>query len=350
MKKLFLFTLMIFLLAWPKATSAQDGVAIDLLEISLWPEFDRPEMLVITRVHLGEDTPLPTEVTLLMPTIAGVPYAVALEDANGALINAEYQRQVDGIWTAITIVTNSPVVQMEYYDPSLQREGTLRNYQFIWVGGYDVAQVAIKVQQPVGAEAMSITPDLGEGSVEGDGLVYYRSALGSLGVGEAFTLGMQYQKEGHALSAFSQPQPGSAGGAVSAGEAAFSTWVPLALGVLIGAVTVLASLRFSRASAPKIETRELVEADMKKELGERPGEGEEGLEAEDAARLAALSQREREVIALVAEGLTSAEVGESLGISPKTVARHRERIFKKLEVSSLPDLVRFAIRTGLIEL
>jgi DNA-binding CsgD family transcriptional regulator len=39
-----------------------------------------------------------------------------------------------------------------------------------------------------------------------------------------------------------------------------------------------------------------------------------------------------------------------LGISPHTVARHRERIMRKLDLHSMADLVKFAIRTGLVDL
>jgi len=63
-----------------------------------------------------------------------------------------------------------------------------------------------------------------------------------------------------------------------------------------------------------------------------------------------LSKRERQVLEAVAEGLTTPQVGERLGISPKTVARHRERMLKKLNLHSSTALVSFAIRSGLIDL
>jgi two-component system response regulator NreC len=63
-----------------------------------------------------------------------------------------------------------------------------------------------------------------------------------------------------------------------------------------------------------------------------------------------LSKRELEVLEAVAEGYTNNQIGEQLGISPKTVARHRERIMHKLNLHSSTELVKFAIRTGLIEL
>jgi two-component system response regulator NreC len=64
--------------------------------------------------------------------------------------------------------------------------------------------------------------------------------------------------------------------------------------------------------------------------------------------LSVLSERERQVLELVAEGFSNNQIGEKLGISPKTAARHRERIMNKLDLHSSTELVKFAIRTGLI--
>ena len=63
-----------------------------------------------------------------------------------------------------------------------------------------------------------------------------------------------------------------------------------------------------------------------------------------------LSVREKQVLELVAEGMTNSQIGGKLGISPKTVARHRERIMNKLNLHSCTELVKFALRTGLIHL
>jgi two-component system response regulator NreC len=67
-----------------------------------------------------------------------------------------------------------------------------------------------------------------------------------------------------------------------------------------------------------------------------------------ASGLEVLSRRELQVLECVAQGMTSIQIGEVLGISPKTVARHRERIMGKLNMHSSAELVRFAIRTGLV--
>ena len=64
--------------------------------------------------------------------------------------------------------------------------------------------------------------------------------------------------------------------------------------------------------------------------------------------LGALTPRQREVLQLVAEGLTSKEVAERLGLSFKTVEAHRAQIMERLGLENLTGLVRFAVRVGLI--
>lgn len=66
--------------------------------------------------------------------------------------------------------------------------------------------------------------------------------------------------------------------------------------------------------------------------------------------LESLSPREREVLQLVVEGKTSAQIGEILFLSPKTVETYRSRLMQKLGVPDLPRLVKFALQHGLIPL
>jgi len=66
--------------------------------------------------------------------------------------------------------------------------------------------------------------------------------------------------------------------------------------------------------------------------------------------LAHLSSREREVLQLVAEGKSSAEIADILSLSLKTVETYRSRLMHKLDISDLPGLVRFAIQHGLTPL
>jgi DNA-binding NarL/FixJ family response regulator len=66
--------------------------------------------------------------------------------------------------------------------------------------------------------------------------------------------------------------------------------------------------------------------------------------------LARLSAREREVMQLVVEGWSSAEIADHLALSPKTVDTYRSRLMEKLGVEDIPTLVKFAIQHGVTPL
>jgi DNA-binding NarL/FixJ family response regulator len=69
----------------------------------------------------------------------------------------------------------------------------------------------------------------------------------------------------------------------------------------------------------------------------------------EASPLEELSDREREVLALTAEGYSSTEIGKKLFLSPKTVDTYRSRLMQKLGISHRAELVKFALRTGLLK-
>ncbi len=64
---------------------------------------------------------------------------------------------------------------------------------------------------------------------------------------------------------------------------------------------------------------------------------------------AMLTDREREVLQLIAEGLSSKEIAPVLGVSLKTVDSHRSNLMDKLDIHKVSGLVRYAIRMGLVE-
>lgn len=76
----------------------------------------------------------------------------------------------------------------------------------------------------------------------------------------------------------------------------------------------------------------------------------ERLTKEKTSRLALLSPREKEVLIHIAEGRKSKEIADILFVSKKTIDTHRLRIMQKLEMNNITDLIRFAIREGLIDL
>jgi|SRR5947209_7689678 DNA-binding NarL/FixJ family response regulator len=75
----------------------------------------------------------------------------------------------------------------------------------------------------------------------------------------------------------------------------------------------------------------------------------EGSRKSESELIPALTPREREVVQLLAEGKSSKEVASILGTSPATVETQRAKIMQKLDLHSVTDLVRYAIRNHIIE-
>ena len=103
--------------------------------------------------------------------------------------------------------------------------------------------------------------------------------------------------------------------------------------------------------------REIIEAVRVVQTGRRylsPKVAEivaEGLsERNGTSPLESLSRREREIIKLVADGHSSAAIGEMLRLSPKTVDSYRRRLMQKLHITELAGLIKFAIQYGLTSL
>ena len=71
---------------------------------------------------------------------------------------------------------------------------------------------------------------------------------------------------------------------------------------------------------------------------------------EPKSPLHCLTQRERQIIQLFAEGYSTQEIADQLHLSAKTIATHREHIFEKLKLRNVVELTRFALRVGLSSL
>lgn len=70
---------------------------------------------------------------------------------------------------------------------------------------------------------------------------------------------------------------------------------------------------------------------------------------EDAADIEPLTGRERQILNLVVSGKTNREIGETLGISIKTVDRHRTSVMSKADARSAAELIAYALREGLVD-
>ena len=217
----------------PVTTSAQEQISLSQLQIDLWPEFDQPSMLVIYKATLPSAVSLPVDLTFRIPLASGSPSAVAVQQVDGKLYTVDYQRQVSGNWVLVTFTATTPQVQMEYYDPSLTKQGTQRHFEYKWPGDYAVDKMTVQVQQPLGATNMVLSPNMGSGTTSSDELVYYKTEIGSVAAGNTFTINVDYEKQSEELtSGTMQVQPSGPINADTPGRLDLRKAVPWALGFL----------------------------------------------------------------------------------------------------------------------
>ena len=178
----------------PGETRAQSEIGFVGVEIDLWPEFDRLEMLVIYRMLLSQETTLPVELTLHIPVAAGEPNALAVGPAGDLVRDVSYARQIDAQGAAIRFVAEDRFVQLEYYDPSLGVDNLRRQYNFSAIGDYPVEATLVQIKLPADVRDVAISPSFGNGAVGEDGFVYYRYEVAQRETGETFRLSLEYER------------------------------------------------------------------------------------------------------------------------------------------------------------
>lgn len=120
-------------------------------------------------------------------------------------------------------------------------------------------------------------------------------------------------------------------------------WMTNAFRALLAGLLLLAALTAHRARQAALQRR-AVEIQRLSQRREQALEVKLGSEAE----LAALTPRQKEVLQLIAEGHSTKEIAERLGVSIKTVEAHRANLMERLDIRDVPGLVRLAIRSGLV--
>ncbi|MEE8390932.1 MAG: hypothetical protein V3S14_09090, partial [Anaerolineae bacterium] len=134
----------------PRAARAQSSPpSFQTLSISLWPEFDRPDVLVIYRGELSTDTELPAQLTFRIPGYVESMHAVAARQ-DDALFNVdpasiEWTRAGDEAW--LSFPTALPGIHLEYYDPViLSKQGQTRQITYTLFVPYDIGTALFEIQ------------------------------------------------------------------------------------------------------------------------------------------------------------------------------------------------------------
>ncbi len=243
MKKFIGYTLMIILvfglLQFPEVVSAQTTLTSNprfaSIEVDIRPEFDNPQVLVIYHIILKPDTKLPASITFRLPVRVGSPNAVAWVDpADGNLYNLTYQSRIDKDILYITFTTTGNEIQLEYYDPTLIKDGIQRDFTYEWSGDFDVDSFNAMIQLPLGATNTLITPNLGNPQKNDKGVEYYYDPLGSISTGNDFKINIKYDKSTDEISAVQIPvQPSAPINSATPGRTTMAEILPWMAGLLL---------------------------------------------------------------------------------------------------------------------
>jgi len=254
MRKLLLMLTLWFVLLIPVSVEAQGKLHLSSVSVDIWPEYDRPEVLMIYHLTLAPDRSLPATISLRIPSGAEV-NAVAVVDATGNLINAPYDSTIQGAWLTLAITTTSPQVQVEYYT-DLVKDGITRHIVFDWAGDYAVDNLEVNFLRPLGAGSPTISLPSDDTSLGQNGQTNYRIAVPNLTADTPFILKIDYQRQTDALSIASLPvQAASTPGPDTPGHISMTgilPWVLAGIGLLLIVAGSVGFIAWQHAGQPPV--------------------------------------------------------------------------------------------------
>ncbi len=192
-----LFLLFFFTNNLPLIKAQSINPQLSRLEVEMWPEYDRPEVLVIYRVELAPNTALPAQLTFQVPSYVEEMNAVAFEE-NGVLFeideaSIDLRPGDDSLW--LTFSTTTHRVQFEYYDPViLVKQNQERQLGFNFSAPSDIEMATFQIQEPLATEEFLLTPAPSSRFTSKDGLTYNAINIAGLASGETIDFNATYQR------------------------------------------------------------------------------------------------------------------------------------------------------------
>jgi hypothetical protein len=260
MPRWLIFTLLLGLMVFPAAVSAQGGTKLETINIELWSEFDKPSMLVISEFVVSQDTALPAKVTMRFPKEGNL-IAVASE-RNGGLFNSDFEGPVEQEnWQTITMnVQSYDPHRVEYYQP-LMRAGDQRQFTYQWFGDYYVKQFDLNMLVPADSTNLVTTPPLSNTEISIDNLHLIGTvSQSSMKMGQSFEFDLKYERSSDALAnpnQTNQVQPSEPIGPNTAGRVSVNRlpWLIGGMGLALIIIALWAYWRSTQSSDHKPRRR-----------------------------------------------------------------------------------------------
>jgi hypothetical protein len=228
------FALLTILLTAAHA-KAQSVVGFNSVDVSVWPEYDTPTVLVIYKIALAPQTTLPVEITLRLPATVQKPNAVAVGKTPETVSDqgVEYKFAPGADFATLTIKATDPNIQMEYYDSGLSKNGAQRQYVYEWLGDFPVGNFRFELREPLKASNLSVDPVLTNTILDTDGFQFSEWKKGDIKIGQKLSFTINYQRNTDSPStSFLQVESTLPLDQNVPGQSAFISYLPWALGGL----------------------------------------------------------------------------------------------------------------------
>ncbi len=236
-----LISILLLLTSVSSPATAQEQARISELRVDIWPEFDRPAVLVIYRIVLADDITLPVVLNLRVPSQAYV-NAVAINDPEMGLLTTTYNRSVVGKWANLAIQVPSRKLQVEYYD-ALEKNGSTREISYEWPGDAPVDSFQINFHSPSGATDLDLEPAPISVAPDQYDLMNYSFEIIPLEQGETVAFSALYEKADDELGISTMPVEPVIPIEETSGQMVWSDALPWILGGL-GLVFIIVGLFF----------------------------------------------------------------------------------------------------------
>ena len=197
MHKWFAIFALLAIMLLPARANAQSAVSLDQVDIAVWPEYDTADVLVIYKIALSPQTPLPAEITLRLPASVQKTAVVAVGTSAEAVSDKDVVSSVvpGADFTRVTIKANGQFIQVEYYDSNLTKTGNERQYAFDWLGDFAVKQFRFGLREPLKSSNVKVDPALPAAGTDTEGFRFGEFTQADVKEGQKLSFAISYQRD-----------------------------------------------------------------------------------------------------------------------------------------------------------
>lgn len=198
MRRFFVFLTLVALLFsnTPAKAQAQANLDYDSVAVSIWPEFDNDQALVIYRLSLSQKTTLPAEIELRVPSTVDRLWTIAVGDSFETVSDAgvDYQFKNGDAFSTITLTAKSRFIQIEFYD-GIKKTDKTRDYTYQWNGDGAIGTFQFELRQPLQSADLKIAPALSAPVIDPEGFAVSSDTKINVQNGEKIIYKFSYTRE-----------------------------------------------------------------------------------------------------------------------------------------------------------